>query len=102
MYNNKKYNLLGKNFGVIPLVSNPGIGAWYSGLCGEGCCPSCWTTWGGDSWGGVAFSLFVFFCFPWSHGPSVKSGSSDVVSPGNWVVSSIWFLLSTVQVAIGA
>jgi hypothetical protein len=39
--NNKKFSLLGKSSGLIPLVSNPGIGAWYSGICGEGCCPSC-------------------------------------------------------------
>jgi hypothetical protein len=31
--NNKKFSLLDKSSGLIPLVSNPGIGAWYSGLC---------------------------------------------------------------------
>jgi hypothetical protein len=30
--NNKKFNLLGKSPGVIPLVSNLGVCAWYSGL----------------------------------------------------------------------
>jgi hypothetical protein len=29
------------------------------------------------------------------------NGSSDVVSPGDWLVSSVWFLLSTGLVAIG-
>jgi hypothetical protein len=45
-YSNKKFSLLGKSSGLIPLVSNPGIGAWCAGLCGEGCCPPCWTAWG--------------------------------------------------------
>jgi hypothetical protein len=51
---------------------------------------------------GRCFSfLFFFFHFPWSYGSSITSGSSDVVSPGDWLVSSIWFFLSTGQVAIG-
>jgi hypothetical protein len=48
--NDKKFSLLGKSSGVIPLVSSPGIGAWYSGLCGKGFCPSCQTAWGRDGW----------------------------------------------------
>jgi hypothetical protein len=55
--NNKNFSLLGKCSGVIPSVSNPGIGAWYSGLCGELCCLSCWIAWGGD--GGIFFSFFL-------------------------------------------
>jgi hypothetical protein len=47
------------------------------------------------------FFSFLVFCFPWSYG-SVTSRNSDVVSPGDWLVSSIWLLLSTGQVAIGA
>jgi hypothetical protein len=39
--NNKKFSLLGRSSGLIPLASNPGIGTSYSGLCGERCCPSC-------------------------------------------------------------
>jgi hypothetical protein len=38
--------------------------------------------------------------FNWSYGLSIKSESSEVVSPGDWLVSSIWFLLSTGQVVI--
>jgi hypothetical protein len=42
---------------------------------------------------------WVFFsCFShssWSYGLSITSGSSGMVSPVNWLVSSIWFLLST-------
>jgi hypothetical protein len=30
--NNKKFSLLGKSSGLTPLVCNPGIGTWYSGL----------------------------------------------------------------------
>jgi hypothetical protein len=30
---NKKFTLLSKSSELIPLASNPGIGAWYSGLC---------------------------------------------------------------------
>jgi hypothetical protein len=51
---------------------------------------------------GFFLSFFFFSHFPWSYGPSITSGSSDVVSPGDWLVSSIWFLLSTGQVVIGA
>jgi hypothetical protein len=44
--------------------------------------------------------LEVFFpCFPWSYGSSVTSGSCEVSHQTN--VSSIGFLLSTGQVAIG-
>jgi hypothetical protein len=45
-----KFSLLGKSSGLIPLVYNPGIGTWYSGLWGEGCCPSSQTACGGDNW----------------------------------------------------
>jgi hypothetical protein len=37
------FNLLGKSTGLIPLTSILGIGAWYSGICGEKCFPSCQT-----------------------------------------------------------
>jgi hypothetical protein len=42
-----------------------------------------------------------FFHFPWSYGLSVTSGSSEVVSPGEWLMSSIYFFLPTGQVVIG-
>jgi hypothetical protein len=42
------------------------------------------------------FLLFLVF------GPFVTSSSSGVVSPGDWLVSSVCFLLSKGQVAIGA
>jgi hypothetical protein len=48
-------------------------------------------------WGETAEGL----CFLWSYGLSVMSGSSEVVSSDSWLVSSIWFLLSTGQVVIG-
>jgi hypothetical protein len=39
---------------------------------------------------------FGFFShFSWSYGPSVTRRRSEVVSPGDWVVNRIWFLLST-------
>jgi hypothetical protein len=47
--------------GLIPFASNSGIGTWYSGLCGEGCCPSCWMTWGGHNWRAFFFLSFLFF-----------------------------------------
>jgi hypothetical protein len=97
--NNKKFTLLGKSSGLILLVSNAGIVAWYSGLCGEGYCPFCQIIWGGDDWKRF---FFYFFYFPWSYGPSVTSKSSEVISPGDWLVSSIWFFLSMGPVEIGA
>jgi hypothetical protein len=39
----KVQSSLSKCPGLICLASNPGIGAWYSVLCGERCCPSCQT-----------------------------------------------------------
>jgi hypothetical protein len=39
--------------------------------------------------------------FPWSYEPSVISRSSEIVSADGWLMSNIWFLLSTVQFAIG-
>jgi hypothetical protein len=85
-YSNKKFSLLGKSSGLIPLVSNPGIGAWYSGLCWGGCCPFLldrlvWE----DGWS-------FFPCFPWSYGLSITSRSSEVVSSDDWLVISNWFL----------
>jgi hypothetical protein len=88
---------------LIPLMSNPGIGAygwglfcspdssqgWYSGLCV--CAPLVRHL--GEELGGGFFSSF-----PWSYGPSVASGSSELVSQDGWLVSSILFLLSTGQV----
>jgi hypothetical protein len=59
--NNKKFSLLGKSSGFISLVSNPSIGAWYSRLCGDRCCPSCWTAWGGDNWRVFLFFFSTFF-----------------------------------------
>jgi hypothetical protein len=50
----------------------------------------------------VAGGFFFFFCFPWSYGPSVVSGRPEMVLPGDWLVTSIWFFLSTGQVAVGA
>jgi hypothetical protein len=47
------------------------------------------------------FFLSFFFCFPWSYGPSIVSKSPEVVSPDDWLIGSILFLLSTGQVAIG-
>jgi hypothetical protein len=43
--NNKMYRWLGKISGLIALASSPDIGSWYSGLCGEQCCPSGQTAW---------------------------------------------------------
>jgi hypothetical protein len=88
-YNNKKFSQLSKSFGLIPLASNLGCGGWYSGLCGEGCWPSCWTAWGKMT------GRFFFPCFPWFY------GSFEVVSPDSWWLSIICFSLSTGQVTIG-
>jgi hypothetical protein len=44
--NNKKFSLLSKSPGLIPLASNPSIGAWHSVLYEEGCYS--WTASGGD------------------------------------------------------
>jgi hypothetical protein len=54
-----------------------------------------------DNWGrGDGWRIFSP-CFSWSYGPSLTSWSSGVASPDGWLVSSIWFLPSTGQVAIG-
>jgi hypothetical protein len=60
--------------------------------------PSCQTICRGDSWQleGLFFPTFS----PWTNGPSITSGGSEVVSLGDWPVSSMWFFLSTGQVAI--
>jgi hypothetical protein len=50
----------------------------------------CWTAWGRGGDG-----------FPWSYWPSITSGSSNVVPPDDWLARSIYFLLSTGEVAIG-
>jgi hypothetical protein len=50
---------------LISLASIPGIGAWYSVLCGEGCCPSCQTDCCGDGW---RVFFFSFSYSPWSYG----------------------------------
>jgi hypothetical protein len=65
VHNYKKFSLLRKSSGVIPLASNPGIGAWYSELCGEGCCPSCQTVWGGDGWRVFSFFFSLLPLFLW-------------------------------------
>jgi hypothetical protein len=59
---NQKFSLLSKRPGVIPLASNPGIGAWCSGLCGEEYFPSCQTARDVDSWRRF-FSFSAFFGF---------------------------------------
>jgi protein-S-isoprenylcysteine O-methyltransferase Ste14 len=74
--------------------------SWYSGLHGKGCCLLLDSV--GWRWLEVFSFLFFFFQLSLSYGPSITNRNSDVVSPGDWVVSSIWFLLSTGQVAIGA
>jgi hypothetical protein len=102
--------LFHKSSGLTPLLSNRGIGAyawgflgalissqgWHSGLCGEGYCPFCWTAWV-ESAAGFLFPP-CFHCFD---GLSVTSGSSEVVSPDGWLVSSIWFLLSMGRFQLG-
>jgi hypothetical protein len=47
------------------------------------------------------FSFFFFPHFPWFYGLSIASGSPEMVLPGDWVVSSIWLLLSTGQLKLG-
>jgi hypothetical protein len=47
------------------------------------------------------FVLLVFFLTSLFYGLSITCGSSEVVLPNDWFVSSIWFLLSTGQVATG-
>jgi hypothetical protein len=66
----------------------------FSGLC-EGAAPLV------GQHQEVSWSCFFFSCFPWSDGLSVTSRSSEVVLQNDWLVSSIWFLLSTGQVEIG-
>jgi hypothetical protein len=52
--------------------------------------------------GSLGGNWLEFFqsCFPWSDGSSGAGRSSEVVSPEGWLVSSIWFLLCIMQVAI--
>jgi hypothetical protein len=94
-YNNKKnFSLLGKNSGLTPLASN-----WVFCVVGEG--TALLVGQFGEETTGEFVCLFVcFFGFPWSYGPSIPSRSTDVVLPDDWLVSSIWFLLPTEQVAI--
>jgi hypothetical protein len=55
---NKKFSLFCKSSGLILLLSNPGIGTWYFGLCGEGYSPFRKTAWGGDGWWVFSFLFF--------------------------------------------
>jgi hypothetical protein len=56
-----------------------------------------WALWGrvlpllSDSLGRRRLEVFWFFVFhfPWSYGPSIVSGNSEIVSPDGWLVSSI-------------
>jgi hypothetical protein len=70
--NNKKFSLLNESSGLIPLASNPGIGAWYSRICGEGSAPLVRHL--GVEMAGRFFLFFSFFCFPWSYVPSLQAG----------------------------
>jgi hypothetical protein len=62
------------------------------GFVGKGAAPLVGQPWG---WRQLEGFFFFFFCFPWSYGPSVASGYPELISPGDWLVNSIWFLLST-------
>jgi hypothetical protein len=62
--NNKMYKVLGKISGLIAVASSLYIGAWYSGLRGEWCCPS----------GQRAWEEMAFFSIPWSYELSITSG----------------------------
>jgi hypothetical protein len=42
----------------------------------------------------------VVFCL-WSYGPSITSRSSEVVSPSDWLVNSIWFFCSLGRLQLG-
>jgi hypothetical protein len=44
---------------------------------------------------------FFSFLLSWFYGPTAASWSPDVVSLGDWLVSSIWLLLFTGQISIG-
>jgi hypothetical protein len=44
---------------------------------------------------------WLFLSIPWSYELSITSRSSELVSPNDYLVSSIWFLLFTGQVVIG-
>jgi hypothetical protein len=72
-YNNKIYSLLGKISGLIAVASSPDIGAWYSGLCREGCCPS----------GHTAWEEMAFFSIPSSYELSITRRSSELFSPND-------------------
>jgi hypothetical protein len=52
-------------------------------------------------WRWLEHFLGFFSHSPWFYGPSIASRSSEVVSPGSWLVSSIWFLLSMGKLQLG-
>jgi hypothetical protein len=86
------FSLLSKSSELIPLVSSPGIGTWFSGLCGEQCCNLLrWRWMEVFSFCMLSLGLCVIHCKqdPWS-------------GLTRWLlVSRVWFLLSTGKVAIG-
>jgi hypothetical protein len=100
--NNKKFNLLSKSselilwcpvlvlvldiLGFVGKVAAPLVGQLIVEMAG----------------GFFLFFYFLlFFHFPCSFGPSVTNRNSDVVLPGGWLVSSIWFLLSIGRLLLG-
>jgi hypothetical protein len=75
------------------LVSNPDIGAWYSGLCGEGSCLFCQTAYKGDGWFFGFFFLFSLLfwavCYKWelwSCPTSWLASEQYLVSSVHWTV----------------
>jgi hypothetical protein len=101
--NKKKFSMLCKISRFIPLVSNPGFGARYSGLLEKGDAPLI-RQFGVEKAGGFFFFFFFFFLdhYPWSIGCHLQAGALEVVSLDDWLVSSISFFLSAGQVATGA
>jgi hypothetical protein len=62
----KKFNLLIKNSGVIPLVFIPGIGVWYSGLCGGRVLPLFSDSLGWRQLEGFFFYFFLLSLVLWA------------------------------------
>jgi hypothetical protein len=104
----RKQNQFAENSGLIPLTSNPGVGAFdrdflrvlvpcqgrHVGLCGNVCCPFL-----SDSFG-ERWLRCLSPVLPWCVGSSGTGELSEVDSPKDCFVSSHWLLLITGQFAI--
>jgi hypothetical protein len=78
--NNKKFSLLGKSSGLIPLASILILVLGILGFVEKGAAPLVRQL--GVEMAGECFSFLFSPDFPWSYGPSIVSRIPEVVLPG--------------------